>query len=951
MNFVFRETCTNLLHKHFVQGENARSIHFIRNISQKKEFYAENSGMRCIVSTSTKGYVYDISNPQLLTEFDFTGECILSAVNSLFLFAITPAGMEVWSVLGSTRGCLLRFHPFIGLKSVCATNRKVVLLSKFSSKENVSIAAYYNQNTSETVILSDIRNIDKLSSGGKNKGSLLPIFSNWRRNRRTASNETKQNEAVEEKITYSYNIYVLDIVELCEVYEDMLEKAYDSESVDPDKYLKLLKESHSLLQSKYYDILSEEQKTQNPVSSLQLKVELSNYTLLLKKSFGLLGDVYTKLNNSDQGAFCYANSDRPLFEVFRHLQSKPPSLLLYLESILFDETKVELAQHNEEIGNEILALFKKLAPHRLSTLVLESSLYCYSRPLAASLLEQIGGEILNLPNPETDFNKILNEKVLQEYESDDLENEEEEDKMPDEAFDLNNSIQPSDLNNTMNDDGNNNEEEDDSELLTWWSDTRPKDAFALTLLLLETGETLKAVKMLSCVDANSIVEYCVAHPHLLFDNSSVTVFGSAMRNYFPWCLVEVLVRLINYPVNRSRSVTIDETDAETSVLDSTVFLTCGISLKSALTLLNNADDSLSNNRMLVERFLSAVLLTRDWSNSYNSVAYRELSAYLFNYYIEDLKEYSALLVKPETPSATKRTPRSVKSLSELNEWCTFFTYSFIDHRHQWLNEMSSIEMQEFIEKESGTVTNIRETIKQLLESNTIQATYHNIRLHCGSVYRLLYSLLNAQGLLCFIGGDHRSDNRFSVIETSRFFNETTEEDEFQVANSKTVPRRQNFRQKLSTQYFTLYQDITDQMHNSTVPFVGQLSLELVGLTATGKLEQAFEILLKLKPQLAFTFADHYCKQLHEWKYLTDRLLELLKQEQSENLVLTFDKSLWHLAKVFPPEDFLSLLPKDGNVEYFLPFINYCFSCQCSASCFDAMLDIQQLEQQAKVFDL
>lgn len=141
-------TCTNVLHKHFQPSETARSIHFIRNVSHLKQFHDESAGMKCIISSSNRGYVFDISSPQLLSEFEYSGECLRSEVNSLLLFAITPVGMEIWSVLGSNGGLMLRLHPFIGLKSVSATDRHVVLLSKFSSNENISLAAYYSKSSS-----------------------------------------------------------------------------------------------------------------------------------------------------------------------------------------------------------------------------------------------------------------------------------------------------------------------------------------------------------------------------------------------------------------------------------------------------------------------------------------------------------------------------------------------------------------------------------------------------------------------------------------------------------------------------------------------------------------------------------------------------------------------------------------------------------------------------------
>lgn len=140
---IFRREFGNALHHlHINQSE------FVDLCAKLSVYQSVSSLLSFSINLYWQGYVYDLSTPKLLSQFEFTGECIASEVNTLFLFALTPAGMEVWSVLGSTGGCLLRFHPFIGLKSISVADNHVTLLSKFSSNENVSIAAYYNKRTS-----------------------------------------------------------------------------------------------------------------------------------------------------------------------------------------------------------------------------------------------------------------------------------------------------------------------------------------------------------------------------------------------------------------------------------------------------------------------------------------------------------------------------------------------------------------------------------------------------------------------------------------------------------------------------------------------------------------------------------------------------------------------------------------------------------------------------------
>jgi hypothetical protein len=212
----------------------------------QSDYENDYAGMRLVITTSNRGNLYELSPVNLLSEFEFTNRMEVSVVNDVCLFGVTAAGLEVWSLGGSC--LLLRFHPFIGLKNISATKQHVVLLSKFRSDESVSIAAYYNQQTSETVILSDMRQVDKLASTSNKITSLLPIFSGRRR-------KSEKVENTEE--FFSYNVYILDSVQLCEIYEDMVDKSTDVETSDQEKHVKLLREAHNLLQCKYYSLLEE----------------------------------------------------------------------------------------------------------------------------------------------------------------------------------------------------------------------------------------------------------------------------------------------------------------------------------------------------------------------------------------------------------------------------------------------------------------------------------------------------------------------------------------------------------------------------------------------------------------------------------------------------------------------------------------------------------------------
>lgn len=361
-NYVSR--CVQLLYKHFGSLQQIISIHFIRNVSQKKQSFEENSGLRCIISTKKKGYVYDVFTAQSLSEFDYSGECLMTSVNSLFLYAITLDGIEVWSVLGTQGGCLLRTYPFIGLTAISSTKSFVALLSKVSSK-------------------------------------------------------------VKQKEVWHYNVYILTMVNLVEIYEDMLEYANAARNGDVrrtsniDVYPKLIKESHGLLQSKYYDILADYEKLDSltPLEKELVQKEHEIFTKLLKKSFSLYGQLEARENGED-APFLFANSDQTMDEVIPLLNER--DLLSYFDMILFDRKKTSICKQDQKVGNFIIDLYKKHSPSLLSKVILDSNLQTYDQLKVIEffenlkvikIMDEISLFLLYIDNGKLDQAKKLFEKL------------------------------------------------------------------------------------------------------------------------------------------------------------------------------------------------------------------------------------------------------------------------------------------------------------------------------------------------------------------------------------------------------------------------------------------------------------------------------------------------------------------------------------------------------------
>src|SRR5690606_23301847 len=104
---------------------------------------------------------------------------------------------------------------------IATTNNNVVLMSKISSQDNLIIAGVYEKPQDEkqqtigiSYVVSDLRDVSRISSSNNTSGSVMPIY--------TGSSFRKRTK--DEQVTFSYNVYILTLVELSEIYENILER-------------------------------------------------------------------------------------------------------------------------------------------------------------------------------------------------------------------------------------------------------------------------------------------------------------------------------------------------------------------------------------------------------------------------------------------------------------------------------------------------------------------------------------------------------------------------------------------------------------------------------------------------------------------------------------------------------------------------------------------------------
>jgi hypothetical protein len=116
-----------------------------------------------------------------------------------------------------------------------------------------------------------------------------------------------------------------------------------------------------------------------------------------------------------------------------------------------------------------------------------------------------------------------------------------------------------------------------------------------------------------------------------------------------------------------------------------------------------------------------------------------------------------------------------------------------------------------------------------------------------------------------------------------------------------------------------------------------VALELLLLPAVGRLGEAVGLAVARAPALAFDFARAHCHSQAQWRVVLDALHEAMRRsaqssssgnegdEAAAQLRTTYVRVLEHLVGVLHPRELVELLPEDGNVAFFLPFLEVAFS--------------------------
>ena len=262
----------------------------------------------------------------------------------------------------------------------------------------------------------------------------------------------------------------------------------------------------------------------------------------------------------------YSMSDRSLKQVCLMLRKHPWALLSYLDIILFSKSRPKglsasvdfIGQPlvSEELGNTLLSLYARFAPHRLCAVVWDSWLgrakggtACFTAGKAARLLREASRRHQSSPSQTRRYSLDYGTSRAT-------------------------SIRTRSLDGSELDEG----DQSPGGSVTSWPCTSPRENFVMGLLLLEDGNVSGCVEVWSAVDGTVLTELASSSRHLwepdvkqsdqdedplsFITNPKITesstpsspqdtsrqqtTMGTLFAHFFPWLLVPALIEARNH---------------------------------------------------------------------------------------------------------------------------------------------------------------------------------------------------------------------------------------------------------------------------------------------------------------------------------------------------------------------------------------------------------------------
>ena len=779
--------------------------------------------IRCMIGTSRKGYLYDVSDPRLLSEYSFTEHTISLKMTSSVMYTLTQSTLIMWSI----RCCSSAGELF---PAPCVLGMEVV-----QNPRHITIVGDY---LIVTPYLEEYEHIPKSNTPTTvlHTKSLLSLF-----------DEIRAFALLNEKTSYeAYFQLMLELHFLLEAKLQSLnqrlmrtdyyssifydeqnnqnEEEKEQKNVTDNNKNRLQIESSSnnniidLSRKRNPNLLNEAEKAQELD---QLQIESTLYHVKHKESSAALGDYQFRTELFQRAAVFYAESDRLMSEIIEPMlnaatqeeatSSARRGILHYLDAVLFDQDKKQILKETTELSDKILAIYHTFARSRLASVILESSLKKYNQETALRLLED--PRTMNNNNSNTPITKKLHSSVP--------------------------IIKPPSSEPLISISGNSH--------LTFQSGISLKNVFVRGLLYLEFGKLEEASADFLSLEPDVLIDFCTQNPQIFNpDIETNKINQSNNKSILPGIKTlhrqseeQKLTTVAQLLYNNDPWILLD-------IFTSPSFSYFPISDGLRILQFNCIDELHGDMLFLLENYLEWILL----SGKGRTDVIEALSLIYFRHILSNCNEQP------------KCKLNDVNRKDHRKKWKRINRDSLIHQREEWLHQIEPFDGTNYFPSRSP----FEEEDEPLPE---------------------LFYLQKIQGLLSL--------------------------DEVILNYPGCVDK--------------LYSKISKEKN-----FIGKMSLELLCLPLTEKLMDAMEFVVKNCPHITCLFSVKYCRTQDQWKSVLDYLSNTITSCQVYTDIIS------HLVRNQDPITFVSLLPENGNINFFLPFIEQSFRCHYSVCLKQSIVD-------------
>ncbi|XP_059922179.1 Hermansky-Pudlak syndrome 3 protein isoform X3 [Gadus macrocephalus] len=380
---------------------------FTRNKSMQSP--EEPSCVFCFFSLPTTGYLYSLrGGVELLSAYQYPEKVLRAVLTDDLLHVITKSALQCFSVRCaavaarvedpyidttmracppvSLKVCALRMQLFIGLRTMCALGRHVMLLSAADAEPpEEADRATHTRSFMEHSMLTDIflaLGIDPTTTPALESLLSRPFLSKkWAGSRPKAPSVTG----------HGWNLYVVNTVSPITLYHEMVEYSCRYAETHPmgESCRHLLSEAHLILRASLIKPLptakgeprelpempTDGEKAQRPTTDAftDSKAERQVMETAFRENCAQLGDCFSRGNQKDCHLALpyYRMSGLSITEVMSRNRPLPispctygPGFVFYLNHFLLEETDQILSQ---EAADEIIDIFSQTEPSQLVT--------------------------------------------------------------------------------------------------------------------------------------------------------------------------------------------------------------------------------------------------------------------------------------------------------------------------------------------------------------------------------------------------------------------------------------------------------------------------------------------------------------------------------------------------------------------------------------------------------